>query len=187
MTATTVAASGEYLARQTWRFVILLNSIALTVSDLRRKTTLVIVTGAGIGYARYFPGTMGTVLAVPISLGLNRIAEASPLLAVAILAGATLCAVKLSTDAAQIMAQKDPQIIVADEIVGFVIANFLAPLHWAPLLLSFLLFRTFDIAKVYPATRLERLPGGTGIVLDDVLAGLYTFAIVQSLLYWRWL
>ncbi|HEX6769209.1 MAG TPA: phosphatidylglycerophosphatase A, partial [Candidatus Binatia bacterium] len=40
---------------------------------------------------------------------------------------------------------------------------------------------------VYPATRLERLPGGTGIVLDDVLAGLYTFAIVQSLLYWRWL
>ena len=67
------------------------------------------------------------------------------------------------------------------------IANFLAPLRWAPLLLSFLLFRIFDITKVYPAAKLENLPGGTGIVLDDVLAGIYAFAIVQTLLYWRWL
>jgi phosphatidylglycerophosphatase A len=161
--------------------------MALTVSDLRRKTTLVIVTGAGIGYSRYFPGTMGTILAVPISLGLNRIAETSPLVAVAMLAGATLGAISLSTEAAQIVQQKDPQFIVADEIVGFMIANFLAPLRLAPLLLSFVLFRIFDIAKVYPAAKLEKLPGGTGIVLDDVLAGIYAFAIVQTLLYWQWL
>jgi phosphatidylglycerophosphatase A len=103
------------------------------------------------------------------------------------LVGATLFAIKLSTDAAQIVQQKDPQIIVADEIVGFLIANFLTPLRWAPLLLSFLLFRIFDITKVYPAAKLENLPGGTGIVLDDVLAGIYAFAIVQTLLYWRWL
>ena len=157
------------------------------MSDLRRKAILVIVTGIGIGYTRYFPGTMGTILAVPISLGLNRIAEATPLLAIGILAGATVGAIRLSTDAAEILQQKDPQIIVADEIVGFMIANFLAPLRLAPLLLSFLLFRIFDIAKVYPAAKLEKLPGGTGIVLDDVLAGIYAFAIVQSLLYWRWL
>jgi phosphatidylglycerophosphatase A len=157
------------------------------VSDLRSKVTLVIVTGVGFGYSRYFPGTMGTILAVPISLGLNRIAEVTPLLAIGILAGATVGAIKLSTDAAEILQQKDPQIIVADEIVGFMIANFLAPLRLAPLLLSFLLFRIFDIAKVYPAAKLEKLPGGTGIVLDDVLAGIYAFAIVQTLLYWRWL
>ena len=157
------------------------------MSDLRRKATLVIVTGAGIGYARYFPGTMGTLLAVPISLGLNRIAEASPLVAIGLLIGATLGAIKLSTDAAQMVRQKDPQIIVADEIVGFMIANFLTPLRWAPLLLSFLLFRIFDITKVYPAAKLENLPGGAGIVLDDVLAGIYAFVIVQNLLYWQWL
>lgn len=157
------------------------------MSDLRRKAILVIVTGVGFGYSRYFPGTMGTILAVPISLGLNRIAEVTPLLAIGILAGATVGAIKLSTDAAEILQQKDPQIIVADEIVGFMIANFLAPLRLAPLLLSFLLFRIFDIAKVYPAAKLEKLPGGTGIVLDDVLAGIYAFAIVQTLLYWRWL
>ena len=157
------------------------------MSDRRRKVTLVIVTGGGIGYSRYFPGTMGTILAVPISLGLNRIAETKPLLAIGVLAAVTVGAIKLSTDAAQIVQQKDPQIIIADEIIGFMIANFLTPLRWAPLLLSFLLFRIFDIAKVYPAAKLEKLPGGTGIVLDDVLAGIYAFAIVQALLYWRWL
>ena len=157
------------------------------MSDRRRKVTLVIVTGGGIGYSRYFPGTMGTILAVPISLGLNRIAETKPLLAIGVLAAVTVGAIKLSTDAAQIVQQKDPQFIIADEIIGFMIANFLTPLRWAPLLLSFLLFRIFDIAKVYPAAKLEKLPGGTGIVLDDVLAGIYAFAIVQALLYWRWL
>jgi phosphatidylglycerophosphatase A len=157
------------------------------VSDLRRKAILVIVTGVGFGYSRYFPGTMGTILAVPISLGLNRIAEVTPLLAIGILAGATVGAIKLSTDAAEILQQKDPQIIVADEIIGFMIANFLSPFRLAPVLLSFLLFRIFDITKVYPAAKLEKLPGGTGIVLDDVLAGIYAFAIVQSLLYWQWL
>lgn len=157
------------------------------MSDLRRKATLVIVTGVGLGYTRYFPGTMGTILAVPISLGLNRIAEATPILAIGILAGATVCAIKLSTDAAEILKQKDPQVIVADEIIGFLIANFLAPPRLAPLFLSFLLFRVFDIGKVYPAAKLEKLPGGTGIVLDDILAGIYAFVIVQTMLYWRWL
>jgi len=157
------------------------------VSDLRRKATLAIVTGAGVGYSGYFPGTMGTILAVPISLGLNRLAETAPLLALILLVAATLSAIKLSTDAAQVLQQKDPQIIVADEIVGFMIANFLAPLRWPALLLGFFLFRVFDITKIYPARKLEKLPGGSGIVLDDVLAGIYTFVIVQTLIYWRWI
>jgi phosphatidylglycerophosphatase A len=109
------------------------------------------------------------------------------MLALIVLVGLTLGAIKISTIAAEILHAKDPQIIVADEIVGFMIANFLAPLRWAPLLLGFLLFRIFDIAKVYPAARLEKLPGGLGIVLDDVLAGVYAFVIVQTFLYWRWL
>ena len=124
---------------------------------------------------------------MPISLALNRLAETAPMFALILLVGLTFGAIKISTAAAEIMHVKDPQIIVADEIVGFMFANFLAPLRWAPLLLGFLLFRIFDIAKVYPAARLEKLPGGAGIVLDDVLAGIYAFVIVQTLLYWRWL
>jgi len=157
------------------------------VSDFHSKVVLLIVTGGGIGYSRYFPGTLGSLLAVPISLGLNHLAEFAPLLGMTILAAATFGAIKLSGEAAAHLQQKDPQIIVADEIVGFMIANFLVPLRWPPLLLSFLLFRIFDISKVYPTGRLEKLPGGTGIVLDDVLAGVYAFGIVQTLLYWRWL
>jgi len=130
---------------------------------------------------------MGTLFAVPISLTLNRLAETAPMFALILLVALTFGAIKISTTAAEILRTKDPQIIVADEIVGFMIANFLAPPRWAPLLLGFLLFRIFDIAKVYPAARLEKLPGGTGIVLDDVLAGIYAFVIVQIFLYWRWL
>lgn len=124
---------------------------------------------------------------MPFSLALNRLAETAPMFALILLVGLTFGAIKISTAAAEIMHVKDPQIIVADEIVGFMIANFLAPLRWAPLLLGFLLFRIFDIAKVYPAARLEKLPSGTGIVLDDVAAGVYAFVIVQTFLYWRWL
>jgi len=130
---------------------------------------------------------MGTLFAMPISLALNRLAETAPIFALILLAGLTFGAIKISTAAAEIMHAKDPQIIVADEIVGFMIANFLAPLRWAPLLLGFLLFRIFDIANIYPAARLEKLPGGTGIVLADVAAGVYAFVIVQTFLYWRWL
>ena len=130
---------------------------------------------------------MGSLVAVPISLTLNRLAETAPMFALILLVGLTFGAIKISTIAAEILHAKDPQIIVADEIVGFMIANFLTPLRWAPVLLGFLLFRIFDIAKVYPAARLEKLPGGLGIVLDDVLAGVYAFVIVQTFIYWRWL
>ena len=77
--------------------------------------------------------------------------------------------------------------IVIDEVIGFMIANYLAPARLAPLVLAFLLFRCFDITKLFPAARLEKLPGGMGIVLDDVMAGLYSFVIIQSALYWEWL
>jgi len=157
------------------------------VSSLRHKFTLALATGAGVGYSRFFPGTMGSLVAVPISLALNRLAETMPMFALIVLVGLTVGAIWLSNIAAELLQTKDPQIIVVDEIVGFMIANFLAPRRWTPLLLGFLLFRIFDIAKIYPAARLEKLPGGFGIVLDDVLAGFYAFVIVQTLLYWRWL
>jgi phosphatidylglycerophosphatase A len=121
------------------------------VSSVQRKFTLVLATGAGVGYFPFFPGTMGTLFAVPISLSLNRLAEIAPMFALILLVGLTFGAIKISTVTAEILQTKDPQIIVADEIVGFMIANFLASLRWAPLLLGFLLFRIFDIAKVYPA------------------------------------
>jgi phosphatidylglycerophosphatase A len=151
-----------------------------------RKTVLFCVTGAGAGYFPRLPGTIGTLAAVPLSLLLNRLATSDLPLATSIISGSILMAIWLSTKAAEILQQKDPQIIVVDEIVGFLVGNYLAPFQWTSLLWSFLLFRLFDITKIFPINRLEQLPGGVGIVLDDVMAGLYTFIGVRLLSHWGW-
>jgi phosphatidylglycerophosphatase A len=91
----------------------------------------------------------------------------------------------LSAIAADMLSAKDPSVIVIDEIAGFLLANFNAPAGLMPLLLAFVLFRLFDIVKVYPASYLQELSGGSGIVLDDMVAGLYTFAIIQLLSFGR--
>ena len=131
-----------------------------------------------------FPGTVGTLVAIPFSLGLNRLAEFSPPIATIALVGAIFCAIALATKAARLLQQKDPGIIVVDEIVGFLLGNFSAPMTLPVMLASFLLFRFFDIAKVFPASQLERIPRGAGIVLDDIMAGIYTLAAVRLLLMW---
>ena len=70
--------------------------------------------------------------------------------------------------------QKDPGIIVIDEVVGVMIALLGVPLTWSTAIIGFFLFRAFDMFKIYPINRFEALPGGWGIMLDDVMAGLYT-------------
>ena len=74
----------------------------------------------------------------------------------------------------------DPSKVVIDEWVGMWIALLMIPNEWLWLGIAFLLFRVFDIVKVYPANRFERLPGGWGIMMDDVVAGLYAGVITQA-------
>lgn len=153
-------------------------------SGIFPRTTLFLATGFGAGYLPRLPGTAGTLVAVPLSLGLNAVASVSLPIAVVTLAAAICCAIWLSTGAAKILAGTDPPVIVIDEIVGFMVANFMAPPRILPLGFAFLLFRFFDIAKVYPSCRLEKFSGGAGIVLDDVMAGLYVFGILRLLSLW---
>lgn len=150
----------------------------------KQKVILFLVTGAGIGYFPRLPGTAATFVAIPLSLALNRLTDVSLPLAVVVLVLAVACAIRLSTKAAELLGQKDPQIIVIDEIVGFLIANFISAPNYLTLLVGFILFRFFDVAKIFPIGKLETLPGGTGIVLDDVMAGLYTSAIVHLITWW---
>ena len=137
-----------------------------------------------MGYLPRLPGTAGTLLAVPLSLGLNALASTSLPIAVLTLAAATCCAIWLSNRAAVILDQRDPPVIVIDEIVGFMVANFLAPQSMLLVGVAFLLFRFFDIAKVYPINKLQKLPGGAGIVLDDMMAGVYVFGILRLVSLW---
>jgi phosphatidylglycerophosphatase A len=156
------------------------------VNKFGQRAVLFLATGAGAGYFPRLPATIGTLVAIPFSIGLNRIAVSNFPLAVSFVIGSICCAIWLSAKAAIILRQKDSQFIVIDEIVGFLVASFLAPPQVTALLWSFLLFRFFDIAKVFPANKLERLPGGAGIVLDDVMAGLYTFISLRLLLKLGW-
>jgi len=78
--------------------------------------------------------------------------------------------------------EKDPGKIVIDEVCGQMTALFLVPSSWLPILLSFFLFRLFDVAKPYPIRKLERLEEGLGIMADDVLAGIYAGILVHLFL-----
>jgi phosphatidylglycerophosphatase A len=78
---------------------------------------------------------------------------------------------------------KDPQMVVIDEVAGQLIALIAVPLAWKTFLASFILFRAFDIVKPPPVRQLERLPEGTGIVLDDVAAGICALVVMQLILH----
>lgn len=147
-----------------------------------RKLIVIVASGAGIGFSPYCPGTLGTLVAVPVSLMINRLAQTAPVIALAVLAALILSAIALAGEAARALQLKDPQVVVIDEIAGFAVANFLS-YGVDGLVAAFVLFRFFDIGKVFPIARLEALPGGAGIVLDDVMAGIYTFMIVRLLLW----
>ena len=78
----------------------------------------------------------------------------------------------------------DPQFVVIDEVIGQWIALLFCPVDWRHALIALVLFRLFDITKPFPVRRLERLPGGWGIVFDDVAAGLYALGIASLLRIW---
>jgi len=88
-----------------------------------------------------------------------------------------------ATQVARASGLKDPQFVVIDETAGQLITLLGTPVAWKSFLAGFILFRVFDIVKPPPVRQLERLPEGTGIVLDDVAAGLYGLVVMQLLLH----
>jgi phosphatidylglycerophosphatase A len=126
-------------------------------------------------------------VAIPLSLALNRIAGDSLNLALLTLLAFFTIATWLCNKGEAIFRAKDSQKIVIDEIAGFLLANFASPAGLKSTLLAFLLFRFFDIIKPFPAARAERIRGGPGVILDDLIAGLYSFIVVQLVFKWGWL
>jgi phosphatidylglycerophosphatase A len=135
----------------------------------------------------WFPGSLATLLAVPLSLALNRMATASIPLSLLTLIAFVGIAAWFCEKGEELFHKKDSRKIVIDEIAGFLLANYLSPAEPKPIVLAFLLFRFFDIIKVFPAARAERIAGGMGVILDDLIAGLYTFLAVRLLFFWSFL
>jgi phosphatidylglycerophosphatase A len=138
----------------------------------------------GIGRLHPGPGTWGSATTVLLWATIACALPANLRLPVAIALAllVTLIGIPAATQVSRASGRKDPQFVVIDEVAGQLIALFAAPLAWKTFLAGFILFRVFDIIKPPPVRQLERLPEGTGIVLDDVMAGIYAFAVMQLLL-----
>jgi phosphatidylglycerophosphatase A len=143
------------------------------------STARAIATWFGCGYSPKAPGTVGSLAALAIAFALHRYGAFAPwhFLALAVLIFAPF--VWASGRTALDLHLKDPQIVVADEVIGQWIALAGArQLNWKSWLAAFVLFRLFDIWKPVPVRQLERLPGGIGIGADDVMAGIYAALVL---------
>ena len=153
---------------------------AFANADLRGKAALLLATWFGVGSVPVTPGTFGTVASLPLILILNH---ASPLQKVSFLVLFTALAIWSAGLCARILGKKDPSEIVIDEVAGFLLTVLFLPPSRTVLLLAFILFRVFDILKPFPIGTLDRnIPGGTGIVVDDLFAGVYTYIGTRLLL-----
>jgi len=138
----------------------------------------------GIGRISPGPGTWGSAATVTLWALIAHFLPAPMRTPSAIGAAVTviLIGIPAATRISRASASKDPQFVVIDEVAGQLIALIAVPLAWKTFLAGFILFRVFDILKPPPVRQLERLPEGIGIVMDDVVAGLYALAIMQLLL-----
>jgi phosphatidylglycerophosphatase A len=144
-----------------------------------------VATFFGIGRLRPGPGSWGSAATVLLWWLISRwIAVAWQAWAVILMAALTiLIGIPAATRVARASNKKDPQFVVIDEVAGQLITLIAVPVKWKTLLVGFILFRGFDIFKPPPVRRLERLPEGSGIVLDDVAAGIYALIVMQVLLH----
>jgi phosphatidylglycerophosphatase A len=136
-----------------------------------RRLVILLATWWGAGYSPIAPGTAGTIAAIPFYFLLRLL----PLYGyLACVLGIGLVACWAAGEAERIFQEKDSKRIVIDEAVGFFITMTALPPSWPYLIGGFCLFRCFDILKPPPIRLIERkVKGGYGVVLDDVLAGIY--------------
>lgn len=136
-------------------------------------------TGCYSGKIPFAPGTFGTVAAIPFALVFLMIP--SSFFGIYIV-GVTLAAIYFSDQAEKILGKKDPGCIVIDEIAGYVVTMSCVPINVYTILAGFFIFRFFDIVKPGPVKYFERnYSGGAGVVLDDVMAGLLSAAVLRMI------
>jgi len=143
------------------------------------RLIMFLATGFGTGNLPKAPGTWGTLVALPIHFLLIR---TTPNHYAMIMAALIIFGVLISGSAEKILDKADPGCVVIDEIAGMLITLIGAPLNWKTIIVGFALFRFFDILKPFPVNIADqRFHGGIGIMLDDIIAGLYAMIILQLL------
>jgi phosphatidylglycerophosphatase A len=155
-----------------------------------RKTpwAWIVATFFGAGFGKLGPGTWGSVAALllwaAVAWGLHPSPRTLFLILIAGIVVSIVLGVPAATIAARESGRHDPGFVVIDEVAGQWIALLGSRADWRHALIALILFRLFDITKPFPARQLESLPGGWGIVFDDVAAGLYALGVASLLHIW---
>ena len=139
-------------------------------------------TGLGLGYSPIIPGTIGSLLGILIFFILIQF-NVPLLISGCIIAALFFLGVITATKAEKIFNKKDPGTIVIDEVVGCLVYLYVIPLEIWCIILGFIIYRILDIIKPFPAGSAEELRGGWGIMLDDLIAGVYTGIIINIILW----
>ncbi len=141
-----------------------------------------VATAFGSGYSPFAPGTAGSAVGVLLFWPLAGLGWTCQLAAcLAVLAAGIAAASRVAT----LVGRKDPGLVVVDEVVGQWITLLGMPFTLPVTLAGFVLFRVMDVVKPWPARDLERLPGGWGIMADDVAAGVYAWLLLRvGLIIW---
>jgi phosphatidylglycerophosphatase A len=144
-----------------------------------------VATLFGVGCLKPGPGTWGSLATVLLwALISTTIPMANRTWATMFAAAlVSLVGIAAATRVARASSSPDPQFVVIDEVAGQLVTLIAVPLAWKTFLAGFILFRVFDMWKPFPIRRLERLPEGAGIVVDDLAAGFYALAVVHLLLH----
>lgn len=149
--------------------------------NLKQKTVLFLATGGYLGYLPIAPGTFGSLPGLLVCLGMSRI---SLLCAISIALALIGVAIGIAHQAEKMIGDKDPGTIVIDEIAGMTVTLLGITVTPFTVILGFFVFRGFDILKPFPVRLLDqRVPGGAGIVLDDVMAGIYGNVLIRIVLW----
>lgn len=146
-----------------------------------KKPIHILAFGFGSGASPFAPGTMGTLMAIPVFLLLCQLPLYAYLICVVLL---SVSGVYICERCSRELGVHDHSGIVWDEIAGYLITMIAIPVNLWTVVLGFLLFRFFDIWKPWPIRYLDReMQGGLGIMLDDVLAGIASWAILFTLIH----
>jgi phosphatidylglycerophosphatase A len=141
-----------------------------------------VATGGGIGLAPIASGTFGSLPGVAIAWALWVLGDWPALLAGTVVV--SFVGLWAADGVAREQARSDPREVVVDEIAGQMLTLLFLPLTWQTLVVGFLAFRVADIFKPFPARRLEALPGGLGIMVDDLVAGAWANLALQAVAWW---
>ncbi|MCU0250069.1 MAG: phosphatidylglycerophosphatase A [Vicinamibacterales bacterium] len=155
----------------------------MTATTRRARLAVAFASFGYVGFAPVAPGTAGSAAAIPLFLLLRS--AGSPWLEIAVCGVLVVAGAWSARLAERALGVEDPGPVVIDEVAGMLVSLLFLPGTWPVILAAFFAFRVFDIVKPWPAGRLEDVPGGWGVMADDVMAGVYANLTIQILLWAR--